>query len=153
MNQIPGNNPIPGNKLKDAVTSRQEKGGDQQSSSQGGAIKFIAEVGQGECTAFLRVDALTCTWEESGSWRGGRRNVGDAGVAPSVNTWIFYSLVLEFCSWQRRRRSNFYTPLFFQSGRWGKITTWQNCILSWIFFHVCFVPLSIFRYLLKYLRR
>lgn len=58
MNQIPGNNPIPGNKLKDAIMSRQ-KGGDPQSSSPEGAINCIAEVGHGELTAFLHTDSVT----------------------------------------------------------------------------------------------
>lgn len=57
MDQIPGNNPVPGNKLKDAIMSGQ-KGDGQERNSQGGAMEHIAEAGRGERTRFLQVDTV-----------------------------------------------------------------------------------------------
>lgn len=70
---------------------------------------------------------------------------GDAVVLNSqafCNPWLSHSSVLEFCSWQRWWRSNFYTSLLFQSGGWGKLATWQKkkknfCFIHfWIFFQL-----------------
>lgn len=86
---------------------------------------------------------------------------GDAVVLNSqafCNPWLSHSSVLEFCSWQRWWRSNFYTSLLFQSGGWGKLATWQKKKKNFVLFifefsfSFYFGPLSIFRYLHKYLR-
>lgn len=52
-----------------------------------------------------RRSGVPCSWEKKGSWCGGYVRWGDTVVLDSQafhNTWLSYSLVLEFCSWQRR---------------------------------------------------
>lgn len=103
-NQIPGNNPVPGTKLKDDVMTRQ-KGDGQRRDRQGGATESVA--GQDEASALVfciqTPRHLVCSGAEWGLvWRVVGRGWGGSADSPSLNTRVFYSLVLEFCSWQRR---------------------------------------------------
>lgn len=106
---------------------------------------------RGRLSSAVRQSDVTCFGREEEEWRAVCWGLMLQCWVPkhSVHTCLFYSLVLEFCSWQRRRGSNFYTPLFFQSGGWGKRATWQ--IFIWFLNFLClqFGPASILRYLLQ----